>query len=393
MGRIRIGIMGTGEIARVMAMTLAKAKGVFTYAVASRTYSRAAVFAQEHRIKKIYGSYQELVNDPRVDLIYVATPHAMHFENARLALEARKAVLVEKAFTINEAQAQELVRLSRQQNVLLAEAIWTRYMPFRTRIGEVLSSGVIGYPTMLTANLGYPISQRERLRDPHLGGGALLDLGVYPLNFASMIFGDDVTEISSICTKGETGVDQQVSITLLYRNGRVAQLSCTSAAVTDRRGVIFGTKGYIAVDNINNPAYMEIYDVNHRRVQTIRRPRQISGYEYEIYACADAIRNGRIECPEMPHSETLKMLNMMDFIRGQLGVAYPGEEGYQESPQTPAGSSPVSPVPDLPTDEAAVIQSTPVEKNTDLPLLQQAAAAPGERSSDGEQNGTAADHT
>ncbi len=325
-GRLKVGIMGTGRIAGVMAATLKETKGVVGYAVGSRTQDKADKFAQSYGIKKAYGTYEELVTDPKVDLIYIATPHSEHYDNCMLALSAGKHVICEKAFMLNEAQAREVFDYAKQQKLLCTEAIWTRYMPIRTKLMEVIASNIIGEPTMLTANLSYNIAYKDRINQPSLGGGALLDLGVYPLNFASMVFGNDVSDIVSICTYNELGMDMQDSITLRYADGRMAVINATAVANGDRSGVIYGSKGYIVVDNINNPEGISVYDSEYRKLAYYKRPRQKTGYEYEIESCARAISEGWLECPEMPHSESIKMMNMMDFIRKSNHIVFPGEE-------------------------------------------------------------------
>ena len=324
-GKTKVAIMGTGNIAEVMARTLKKMRGVTCYAVGSRTQDRADAFARTHGIKKAYGSYLELVCDPKVDLIYIATPHSEHFANVRLAIEHGKAVLCEKAFMLNEKQARQIFQFAEEKKVFVSEAMWTRFLPFNETLRQVISGGTIGEPMMLSANLGYNIAGKQRIMDPSLGGGALLDIGVYPLNFASMVFGDDVTDIVSIGTRNPNGMDEQDSITLRYRNGRMAVLNCTTRAVGDRLGMICGTRGYIVLNNINNYESLTVYDNAGKKMGFYKRPRQITGYEYELKACIRAMKKGFLECPEMPHAETLKMLNMMDFIRHQLNVVYPCE--------------------------------------------------------------------
>ncbi|WP_029233734.1 Gfo/Idh/MocA family protein [Butyrivibrio sp. VCB2006] len=336
-GRVRVAIMGTGKIASIMADTLKSMRGVECYAVGSRDQERANKFASEHGVKKAYGSYAELVSDSKVELVYVATPHSEHFENVKLALSAGKHVICEKAFMLNEQQAKEVFELAESKNLLLTEAMWTRYMPMRSKLSEVLASNVIGQPYMLTANLGYNIAAKDRISLPQLGGGALLDLGVYVLNFASMVFGNDVTDIASICTFNENGMDMQDSITLRYADGKMAVLNSTALGISDRSGVIYGPKGYIVVENINNYEAINVYDTTYKKIASYKRSRQISGYEYEIEACVKAMHEGWLECPEMPHSETLKMLNMMDFIRKTNGIKFQGEDS-QVSHFTPASA-------------------------------------------------------
>ncbi len=209
MNAVKIGIIGTGWIAEKMAITLKDMKGVEAYSIASRQLQTAHDFAQKWGFTCAYGSYEEMLDDEQVELVYIATPHSHHFEHARMSLLKGKAVLCEKAFTANARQAEELLNLAKEKQLFITEAIWTRYMPLSQTINEIIASGIIGHPMTLSANLGYPIGNRERLRQPALAGGALLDLGVYTLNFASMIFGNDVERITSTCIKTDTGVDAQ----------------------------------------------------------------------------------------------------------------------------------------------------------------------------------------
>ena len=275
--------------------------------------------------EKAYGSYEEMLQDPAVELVYVASPHSHHYEHAKLCLMHGKHVLLEKAFTVNAAQARELVELAREKKLLLAEAIWTRYMPSRKMIDDLVESGVIGSVTSLTANLGYVLRGKERLERPELAGGALLDLGVYPINFALMVFHEEVERVTSTAVLSPEGVDWVNSITLTFRGGRTAVLHSTMLALTDRQGVISGEKGYIEVQNINNCEEIRVFDLERKMTARYVVPEQINGYEYEVIACMKALENGAAECREMPHSETLRVMELMDTIRKQWGMRYPGE--------------------------------------------------------------------
>jgi predicted dehydrogenase len=221
---------------------------------------------------------------------------------------------------------------------------------------EVLGSNVIGEPTMLTANLGYNISYKERIAKPELGGGALLDLGVYVLNFASMVFGNDISDIASICTFNNLGMDMQDSITLRYVNGKMAVLNATALANSDRSGIIYGTNGYVVVENINNPESITVYDNAYKKVATYKRPKQISGYEYEIEACVKAISEGWTECPQMPHSESLKIMNMMDFIRKSNNIRFAADD-EKDMTQTPSIEEAKMQLPEAPVEENTQIQT------------------------------------
>lgn len=322
---VKMGIMGAGNIASVMAATIRELDSVECHAVGARDLDRAKAFAKKYNFLKAFGSYEELVNDPEVEFIYIATPHSCHYEHIKLCLENGKHVLCEKAFTVNERQAAEVFAMAEQKGLLLTEAIWTRYMPMRKRLEDVLDSKIIGEPYMLTANLGYVVSDKERIASPCLGGGALLDLGVYTLNFASMVFGDDVKEIRGTAVKNEAGVDMQNSITLTYQDGKMAVLNSTAMGLSDRRGVIYGDKGFIEVLNINNCEEIRVYNLKRSLVAAYDRPEQISGYEYEVEACVYAVRRGETQCKQMPHEESLRMMRWMDELRRQWGIVFPGE--------------------------------------------------------------------
>lgn len=325
MKKLKMAILGAGGIASTMAGTISRMEQVECYAVGSRSMEKAQAFAQKFGFQKAYGSYEELVKDGEVELVYIATPHSEHYENARLCIRHKKPVLCEKAFTANAKQAKELLDYAKKEKVFITEAMWVRYLPMLQTIRAELADDVIGTPTMLTANLGYLINEVPRLQRPDLAGGALLDVGVYPINFARMIFGDRIVKISSACTYTDSGVDEQDSITLIYEDGRVAQLAASMLGLSDRRGTIYGTKGFMVIENINNFESLTVYDTGYRPVKKIERPEQISGYEYEVEACIRALSEGKLECEEMPHSETLRVMELMDALREEWGVKFPFE--------------------------------------------------------------------
>ena len=249
----RIGIIGAGWIAEKMAQALAPIKDIEVYAIASRSIQKAESFAKEYNIPKAYGSYAEMVTDPQVDLVYIATPHSHHFEHSMLALESGKPVLVEKAFTANAAQAEKLIQIAKDKGLFITEAIWTRYMPLSHKVKEIMDSGIIGEPRIITATLCYMMENKERIVRADLCGGALLDLGVYALNFARMYFGTDIVRTVSNCHLGPTGMDMHESISLSFADGKMANLQSGALCLNDRQGIISGTEGYIRIDNINCP--------------------------------------------------------------------------------------------------------------------------------------------
>ncbi len=322
---MKFAILAPGHIAHSMAKAVSEIEKIERYAVASRDYGRAADFAGQWGFEKAYGSYEELAEDPQVELIYVASPHSHHYEHAKLCLEHGKHVLVEKAFTVNVRQARELVQLSEEKGLLLAEAIWTRYMPSRKMIDELLADGVLGNVTSLTANLGYILPHVERMQSPELAGGALLDLGVYPINFALMAFHEAVTEVNASAIMSPRGVDWMNSITLSFADGKMAVLHSDMLAQTDRQGVISGDKGYLEVQNINNCEEIRVFNLERKMTARYQVPEQINGYEYEVLSCIKAIEEGRTECEEMPHSEILRVMELLDTIREQWGMVYPCE--------------------------------------------------------------------
>ena len=319
---MKIGILGAGNIAVKMAKTVSGMKNVENYAVAARNLERAQAFAREIGVAKAYGSYEEMLTDPQIDLVYIATPHSHHYLHAKMCLEAGKNVLCEKAFTVNADQARKLFALAKEKTLLITEAIWTRYMPSRKMINEIIESGVIGEVTSVTANLNYTISNVERIRKPELAGGALLDVGVYPINFASMVLGDKLKDVQATAIFKD-GVDILDTIAMVFEGDRMATLQCGAREISDRVGSIFGTKGFIQVQNINNPEKITVFDQNYKEVASYLPPAQITGYEYEVEACARAIAAGEKECPEMPHEETVRVMEIMDGIRKSWGYEIP----------------------------------------------------------------------
>ena len=319
---MKLGILGAGNIAVKMAKTVAGMKDVENYAVAARNLERAEEFARKNGVSKAYGSYGEMLADPQIDLVYIATPHSHHYLHAKMCLEAGKNVLCEKSFTVNADQARKLFDLAKEKNLLITEAIWTRYMPSRNMINDIIASGVIGDVTSVTANLNYTISDVERIRKPELAGGALLDVGVYPINFASMVLGDKLKDVQATAIFKD-GVDILDTIAMVFEGDKMATLQCGACEISDRMGSIFGTKGFIQVQNINNPEKITVFDQNYKEVASYLSPAQITGYEYEVEACARAIADGEKECPEMPHGETVRVMEIMDEIRKSWGYEIP----------------------------------------------------------------------
>ena len=325
MRKFKFAILGAGNIAEKMASTVIHMPQIIPYGVGSRDLARAKDFAHKYGFAKAFGSYEEMVEDPEIDLVYVATPHSHHFKHSMMSLKHGKHVLCEKSFTTNAAQAQKLTEYARANNLVIAEAIWTRYLPMSKLINELIDSGVIGDVKLLTADLGYLIDHNERIVNPALAGGALLDVGVYALNFASMVFGDKIAKSSSICTLTDTGVDASGNVTLCFEDGKMAVLYFSAVAQTVRQGIVYGNKGTLVVENINNPELIRIYNLDREEIASYSAPDQITGFEYQVESVINAIENGLVECPEMPHSEIIRIMKLMDGFRKEWGVIYPPE--------------------------------------------------------------------
>ncbi len=323
--RMKIGFLGAGRISEVVAPAVAQAKNVERVAVAARDLTRAEAFARKWGFYKAYGSYEAMMEDPDVDVVYIATPHSFHYEQMMMALEHGKGVFCEKAFCLNSRQAVRIRDFAREKGLFVAEAIWTRYMPSRKVINDLINGGAIGNPKVLTGNLCYPIVHKERMVRPDLAGGALLDLGVYGLNFAFMCFGNEIERMESSVAMHPAGVDGMESITLFFKDGRMAVITAGMYSRSDRKGIIHGDKGYLIVENINNPQSVAVYDTSDKLIQKIEFPDKVNGYEYEFEEVAAAFDAKKTQTDSMPVDETVFVMEVCDRLRGQWGFRYPQE--------------------------------------------------------------------
>lgn len=321
---MKIGILGAGHIAEKMAKTInsMNSPDYELYAVGSSNYERGKAFAEKYNIPKVYGSYEEFAKDGEIDLVYVATIHTMHFEHAMLCFENGKNVLVEKPFTVNKKQGEALLKKAKEKNLLISEAIWTRYMPSGKFLCSLKDSGIIGDITSVQATIGYELTNKHRMINLDCAGGALLDIGIYAIHLAIMVFGEDFTSCNGECLKHKSGVDGVDSITMKWENG-VATLHATMMSETGNPGFIFGSKGYLKIDNINNPKIIVRYDNHNNAVETFDFSDQITGFEYEVMSCCNAIKNGEKECCKAPHRLTMKVTKAMDSLRKSWNITYP----------------------------------------------------------------------
>ena len=326
MNEFKWGILGTGGIARSFARDLALVQGHRVTAVGSRTAQGAADFCKEFVDAKPYASYQELVAAD-VDAIYVATPHTFHFENSLLALKAGKPVLCEKPFTINAAEAKILITTARELNLPLLEAIWTRFLPHIKQMREIISSGALGEIKTVIADHGQflPEEIAPRLWRPELGGGALLDLGIYPITLVHLVLGiPDTFTVSATLT--DEKVDSQISMIFDYTSGAQAMLSATMLNRTAISAVISGSKARLELDGFFfAPTSMRL--ISHDgQVQEFPNDYVGHGLREEAVEFARMVRSNELESPLAPHAMTLEIMELMDAIREKIGVRYPSEK-------------------------------------------------------------------
>ncbi|MCC8022722.1 MAG: Gfo/Idh/MocA family oxidoreductase, partial [Clostridiales bacterium] len=314
-----------GNIARSMSAAIQGMQGeVVPHAIASRSLEKSSAMAEKFGFAHSYGSYEELVQDGDVDLIYIATPHSHHYDHAKLCLEHGKHVLCEKAFTANAAQAEELIALARERGLFLGEAMWTRFQPFVSKVQAVIADGEIGRVRRVEACFGSPLQRVERCTNPALAGGALLDIGIYPLTFAAVFLGTEIRSIKSEAVLTEQGVDARSWIDLEMADGATAFLRSNMRRVMRNNGVIYGTQGRIDCSMFWMCQKFKVIP-RHGKSYTVKCPFEINGYEYEVRAAVRAIREGRQYCDEMPWEETLRMMRLMDGLRAEWGVVFPFE--------------------------------------------------------------------
>jgi len=320
------GIIGCGKIAGQFAESLKILSDARLYAVASRSEEKAQKFCASYGAEKWFGSYELLMKDPEVDAVYIATPHNVHFDNSLLCIQHKKAVLCEKPFTVNAVETKKLIEAARQQRVFLMEAFWTRFLPSTLKLNQLLSEGIIGQCKLLQADFGYdmPFDAEHRSYNPDLAGGALLDVGIYPINFAQMIFKHDPYEISSAIIQAPTGVDAQSAYIFKYTDGALAVMNAAVNVETLHNAWIYGSEGFIHIPEFFHAKTLHVQRIDGYK-ETFSVPFESTGYSYEALEVMNCIANNRVESTIMPLSETLRIMQLMDRIREQWGLTYPGE--------------------------------------------------------------------
>jgi predicted dehydrogenase len=328
---VRWGILSTGKIARAFANALKDTPGAVLAAVASRDLATAQAFGSEFGAGAAYGSYQQLADAPDVDLIYIGTPHPMHFENALMALHAGKGVLCEKPFTMNLREAEQVVALARSKKLFLMEAMWTRFLPALAEVRRIIASGEIGAVHQVVADFGFTASfgPEHRVFNPDLGGGALLDLGIYPLSVAAALLGP-VESVRAQAEMGATGVDVQTGFTLRHQGGGISVCACSLQARTPCELTVSGERGNVRMNTMFHRAQSITVTLDDGSVRTIDTPYLGNGYVHEAIEAQRCFAAGLFESPGMTHDETLALMGVMDEVRRQIGLAYTADE-----PQAP----------------------------------------------------------
>jgi dihydrodiol dehydrogenase / D-xylose 1-dehydrogenase (NADP) len=323
---MRWGILGPGSIAHRFAAALQGTPGARLLAVGSRSADRAALFAREHGAERSYGSYDDLVTDPDVDVIYIANPHPFHAASSILCLEHGKAVLCEKPFTVSAPEAIRVVETARRRNVFAMEGMWTRFFPALQQVRRWINEGRIGEVRAVQADLANRFSSdpTSRMMNPSLAGGALLDLGIYVVSFASFVMQREPVSIVAQMHRGKTGVDEQTAMLLKYDNGAIASLFCGNQLTTRRHAMVFGTEGWIELPGEFRKVARAYLHAGHETIE-FNEPHRVNGFEYEVMEVNRCLRDGLIESPVLPHSEIIAIMNTLDAIRDQQGLVYPFE--------------------------------------------------------------------
>jgi predicted dehydrogenase len=322
---VRWGILATGGIAHAFARDLALLPGCEVIAVGSRSRASADAFGDEFGVPHRHASYQALVDDPDVDVVYVSTPHPGHHAAALLAINAGKAVLVEKPFGMNAAQSREMIDAARERGTFLMEAMWTRFLPHIARMREILAAGTLGDVAYLTAEHGqwFAADPQHRLFAPDLGGGALLDLGIYPVSFASLVLGSPA-RITAVSDRAFTGVDATTSMIFQYHSGAHAVLTTTLRAASGNRAGVYGTAARIEIDGwFYTPTTFRVIARDGPELERFDQPYAGRGLRGQAAEVARCLRAGLLESPLMPLDETYMIMQTMDEVRRQIGLSYP----------------------------------------------------------------------
>lgn len=324
--KIRWAILGAGKIAHSFAQDFAAVNNAELVAVASSDKSRAEAFAKQYKLPLVY-SYDELYNSNKTDAIYIATTHNFHYEQCMQCIEHGKNVLCEKPITINDKQFKELSRLSYEKKVFLMEAMWTWFLPAIVKARQWLQEGKIGNLKVIEAGFGFPMEKNltGRMYNLHLAGGALLDLGIYPVAFSTYFMSKKSDTTTASGALADTGVDERTGIILQY--GEVtASLFCSMVNIMANKAFLYGEKGYIEIPDFFKASAAFLYDDHHNLLEKFEDDRTTKGYNFEIQHATDAILQSKIESDVITHQSSTEIQEIMTEVRRQIGLVYPGEQ-------------------------------------------------------------------
>lgn len=328
MKKIKWGIISTGTIAKNFAETALKmGSEIEICAVASRNIESAQKFASNYNIKRAYDSYEKLAEDKDIDIIYVATPHNLHYENMLMCLNNNKSVLCEKSFTVTSEQAKEIYMLAKEKGLFVMEAFWTKFLPIYADVEKVINDGAIGDVKMVTAQYGYCTSAAREVRkfDPNLAGGTLLDIGVYAIGFAAMMLGYSPTKIQTSVKLNNVGTDEYSGILLEYEEGKIAQLTTAIGTILPIVGCIYGSLGHINIKEFNSAQSIDVV-LNDGTSYTIENKFDINGYECEIREVMKCLSNGKQYSDILTPTQSIAIMDIMDKVRQEWNMKFPFEK-------------------------------------------------------------------
>lgn len=321
------GILGCGNISGSFVRSLFQIPDTQIKACSSKDLARAKKFAEEFQIDSFYDDYETMLNDPSIDVIYIGTTHNDHFKNVQLCLEYKKAVLCEKPFCVNAYQAKQLFKKARESQIFIMEAMWSRFLPALIDVFDIIHRGKIGEVRHVKADFGIqvPIDYNNRWFNKELAGGALLDLGIYPLFLSRMVHGSKPVKISSTARIGSTGVDEESHYFLEYPNSATSMLSSTFTMKMPHDATIYGSEGVLSITDFFHPHSYAVLSYKGAS-EKIEKPHELPGYKYEAEEVIRCMQQGLLESPLMPHSLTIDMLELMDSLRSQWGLKYDFED-------------------------------------------------------------------
>lgn len=317
--QVKFGIMGLGNIAHRFARVLKQVEGVELVGVASSDKARAGGFAKEYGVERYYGSYADLAADPQVDVVYIAQTHDRHYELIKLCIEHKKGIICEKPMVLTEQQAIEVTKLAKDHQVLLMEAIWSRFIPSFRKAREWIASGVIGKVKLVQASFcfNFPYDPTHRLYNVNTAGGSLYDAGIYPIEFTTGILGENPVDVKAVATFAENGVDDYVAMSMKFESGALASLSCGLSATTSMNAYVYGENGFIVVYDFLGSHKIEHYNKDKKLCEVFEVEFE-DGFCYEVEHFAELFRSGKLESEIIPHRDNIATSRIFDIVQDQI---------------------------------------------------------------------------